>query len=183
MLEVAAKAGVGSGTLYRHFKNREGLVDALTTECAWELLKEITPETEIMEPVAAFREVLHIAARWCERLGMFAEDVISGRAGKLEDRFVYAENFNRKISTLLKKGVEQGAFRKDLDIPLIITLAASLFYWRNTFDIPKQRPFSEAADAIADFLLTRMIDQPQEQAVTKNARDTRPEGIAAGMDI
>lgn len=172
VLEVAAKAGVGSGTLYRHFKNREGLVDALITECAWELLKDITPETETMEPGAAFREVLHMAAKWCERLGMFAEDVISGRAGKREDRFVYAEDFTRKISALLENGVEQGVFRKDMDIPLIITLAASLFSWRSAFDIPKQRSFIEAADAIADFLLTKMIDRPQEQAIARNARDT-----------
>lgn len=157
MLEIAALAGVAVGTIYRHFENREGLVNALISECITAMHKELIPLTEREDSIAAFREVLRVAASWCEHYGKFAEEVIRGKLGNQE---TITWEINGPLISILERGVEQGAFRKDLDIPIIVMLTGSLFHWRNIFDIAKRRSFLEVADSIADFMLIGMIDRP-----------------------
>lgn len=158
--EIADKAGVGIGTIYRHFKSRDGLVSALIDECGAEILKKTLPLLESEDPAAAFREMLRIGAIFCERFGVFAEVVLSGQVEKQESD--YGQSIG-PLAELIRRGVEQGTFRKDLDIPVVITVAGSLFHGRRFFDLARQRSFIEAADSIADFLLIGMVDRKKEQ--------------------
>ncbi len=51
--EIVARAGVGTGTLYRHFPNREALVDALFAERAGEIVDAVAAAAAEKEPARA----------------------------------------------------------------------------------------------------------------------------------
>ena len=56
--EIAREAGVGIGTLYRHFPTRDALVEALYGSEVEQLVDEATRLMETEEPVTALREWL-----------------------------------------------------------------------------------------------------------------------------
>jgi AcrR family transcriptional regulator len=58
--EVARRAGVGIGTVYRHFPNRQALLEALYVN-ELEQVCQSAAELGVAEPWPAFRD-------WCERL-------------------------------------------------------------------------------------------------------------------
>src|ERR1700760_2969742 len=51
--EIARRAGVGIGTLFRHFPNRDALLEALTFDRTMDLCAEATRLIGAMEPAAA----------------------------------------------------------------------------------------------------------------------------------
>src|SRR5690348_15442072 len=55
--EVADRAGVGVGTLYRHFANREDLVRAVLAQAFEDVLSRLRSTAEIEDPSVALREI------------------------------------------------------------------------------------------------------------------------------
>lgn len=158
MREIADEAGVAVGTLYRHFASREDLVSTFLAECRAELVSKLLPLVDSDDPVGAFREILRIGANCREDFGKISEDLLRGQLHK--------HVAIRSLSDLLKKGVEQGAFRKDLNIPVVIAVAESIFFCGLSFlDNAGQGSFVDGADAISDFLLIGMVSQQQEKKV------------------
>jgi AcrR family transcriptional regulator len=154
--EIANEAGVGFGTIYRNFGSRDGLIEAVLADCRAEVMPTLLSLVESKDPAAGFREMLRTGARSGERWGVFAEAVLSGQMDKQE---VHYEQVIGPLSALLQRGVDQGVFRKDLDIPAVVTVAESLYHGRSFLDFARQRSFVEAADAIADVLLCGMVDR------------------------
>ncbi|MBC3185816.1 TetR/AcrR family transcriptional regulator [Corynebacterium sp. zg-331] len=64
MDKVAKAAGVGSGTLYRHFPNREALFGAVLEGCAPQVEQEGRRLARIDDAAQAVREWLRIIVRW-----------------------------------------------------------------------------------------------------------------------
>ncbi|MEH0548620.1 TetR/AcrR family transcriptional regulator [Streptomyces sp. B21-105] len=116
-LEAIAKdAGVGIGTLYRHFPTREALLEAayrneLARVCdsATELLAQLPPDQAMRQWMDLFIDYL------ATKQGM-ADALKAVIASGDEDPF--AESLDRistAISTLLHAGAEVGVLRSDVD--------------------------------------------------------------------
>lgn len=123
---IAKQAGVGAGTLYRHFPNREALVfgvyrheiDALVS-LASRLVAECPPEQ-------AFR-------LWCDRLGAYGRvkhgltDVLHSAAADPIHAEVYGPMVDA-VGTLIASGAAAGVFRPGIDPEDVLLLLA--FLWR-----------------------------------------------------
>jgi AcrR family transcriptional regulator len=72
--EIARRAGVGIGTLYRHFPNRQDLLEAVYVEEVEELC-ESAGELVDLPPWEALREWLHRAVRYVGRKRALAEEL------------------------------------------------------------------------------------------------------------
>ena len=159
--EIAERGGVGVGTVYRHFQSREGLLTALLMETKQDLLRRIETATRVERPADALRAMVHAGAEVCEKFGALTEAVVAGR---LDHLLGGHKEFTDLLLTVLRRGMEDGSFRRDLDVQVAVAMLEALFTSGTLLDLAAQRSYVQAADAISDFFLA---------AISNSARATR----------
>lgn len=113
--DIAKQAGVGAGTLYRHFPSRDALIEAVYRTEVEKLAAAERKFTESMLPVDALRAwmllfVDHIAAK---QIIAPALNSVGGGPAKLYEG---SHGLVRAaIEALVKRAVESGEIRKDLE--------------------------------------------------------------------
>ena len=112
--DFAQLAGVGTGTLYRHFPTRAALAEAvyreeLTAMCTRG--RELQATLPAMEALAAFLHgfVSHLHTH--QGLARTLATLMAGRSDVLADG---GRELDRVIAGLLAKGVEEGTIRDDV---------------------------------------------------------------------
>lgn len=159
--EIAERAGVGIGTLYRHFESREGLLSTLVHQAQEDLLRRTQPVVEIEEPRAALRALIHAGAEFCEQFGALTKvmlvDLDKYHAGGWEEYHAahpdFVAEFRELLSNLLQRGMRDGIFRPDLDVTVAVGALMSIFSSGMLLALATQRSYPQAADAVAGFLL------------------------------
>jgi AcrR family transcriptional regulator len=123
---IAREAGVGQGTLYRHFPTREALLVAVYRVDLRDLLDAAPGLLAEYPPDQALR-------RWLDRLAGYgrikhgaAEAVRAATRADLSAEY-YAETL-AVIGTLLQAGQEAGQLRADADAEEVLLLVG--FLWR-----------------------------------------------------
>jgi AcrR family transcriptional regulator len=111
---IAAAAGVGIGTLYRHFPSREALVEAVYRSELVDLCAQAAPLLARRRPVSALRAW---AGRYIDfvatKRGMaeaLREVIASGAVNSADTR----EHLGAAVSTLLAAGADAGELRRDV---------------------------------------------------------------------
>lgn len=145
MKDVADRAGVGVGTLYRHFASRENLLAAIIGEAREALREEMFATLRLGAPEDAFRAVLRIGAEAHERYGALTELALAEDGDK--------EEFLDEFRGLIRRGIEGGAFRADLDARVLLMTLESVFMSGKLVELGAERGYAEAADALSDLLL------------------------------
>ena len=113
--EIARRAGVGIGTLYRHFPSRDALLEAVfrrdveqVADRAQELLRELPPDRALDEWMRSF--VNYVAGK--KGLATHLKTVLSADS----PLFVYAhERMNASMRGLVLAAAAAGAIREDVD--------------------------------------------------------------------
>lgn len=161
--EIAERAGVGIGTLYRHFESREGLLAALIQQTEEDLLRRIRAAVETEEPRAALRAMIGAAVEACEQFGALTEAVLAGRLDRFSSRHT---EFTALLANLLQRGIAEGIFRSDLDVPVTCAALESVFTSGKLLELAVQRSYPRAADAVADFFLYAVAARPKPDELT-----------------
>jgi len=111
---VAARAGVGVGTLYRHFPNKEALFEAIVLGKVEDLVAATRAAAEADDPVEALFGFLQLFGSEAamkhdlfDALGSAGIDIKSRCATSIED-------LEGGIGRLLARAVDSGAVREDL---------------------------------------------------------------------
>lgn len=113
--EIARRAGVGIGTLYRHFPSRDALLEAVfrrdveqVADRAEELLRELPPDRALDEWMRGF--VNYVAGK--KGLATHLKTVLSADS----PLFVYAhERMNASMRGLVLAAAAAGSIREDVD--------------------------------------------------------------------
>jgi AcrR family transcriptional regulator len=113
--DIARDAGVGIGTLYRHFPSRDALMETVfrrnvdqLAESADEMLATMPPDQALAEWMQRF--VAYVASK--KGLAMHLKTVVSAES----DLFAYShERMNATIDRLVAAAVAGGAIRADVD--------------------------------------------------------------------
>jgi AcrR family transcriptional regulator len=113
--EIARRAGVGIGTLYRHFPSREAVVEAVYRREVEQLAEAVPKLLETSPPGDALHQWMHLFVDYIATKRLIAPSLaaVAGRTSSL-----YATSFElitRAISTLVKRAVAGGDVRKDID--------------------------------------------------------------------
>ena len=122
--DIAQKLGIGHGTFYRYFKNKEDIFDSAVNE----ILKEIVTIAinENHDSASNLEEYEAQLGRIGEKLfQLFGEDDSMARILFFESQSVSAiqkkisnsmQSFDDYTAAYLKNGIKKGFLRKDLDV-------------------------------------------------------------------
>ena len=113
--DIAKQAGVGAGTLYRHFATRDALIEAVYRSEVEKLAAAERKFAETMSPIEALRTwmllfVDHIAAK--QIIAPALNSVVGGPSKLYEGS---RGLIHRTIDSLVKRAIKNGDIRKDLD--------------------------------------------------------------------
>jgi len=120
MPDVARAAGVGVGTVYRHFPTKDDLVAALVAQRFERLADKVREGLEMDDPWEGVAELIRFAAR------IQADDRalcdVMGSRGELMYASALAVGLPELTDRLVKRAQRSGKLRRDLtweDIPMI----------------------------------------------------------------
>jgi len=144
---VAKRAGVGIGTLYRHFPTREELLQAVYRAELEKLAEAEQKFSQTMAPTDALRAwlVLFVDAIAAKQLIAPALNTLLGDPKKVFETS-YAK-MHQAIRALVKRGVESGDIRSDLDP---VDLLRALIGVSNVASAPDWQP---SARRLVDILI------------------------------
>jgi AcrR family transcriptional regulator len=150
MKDIAARASVGVGTLYRHFDSRDDLLGALIRETSKEMLDRFRTAVRDQSPEAAFRAIIQASAETLERFGALVDVAMAGTIPGAGDS---VGEFKGLMTDLLRRGITEGLFRPDLDAEVATGALESIFHSGTMAGLVARRGLPAACDAISDFFL------------------------------
>jgi AcrR family transcriptional regulator len=125
--ELAHHAGVGVGTVYRHFPDRAAVVNAMLTQRIEQAEQIIRAGLDLDDPVEAFRSTLTgVCQRQAHDRGVFQALTSAGPA---EQRQQVRRRLEPLMSTLVERVHAAGWLREDItvtDMPIVFWLVGNL---------------------------------------------------------
>ena len=115
--EVAKEAGVGPGTLYRHFPTREALLEAVYSIEVERLAKAEREFSETMLPVEALRAWMLLFVDYIETKQIIAPALNTMVGGPSKVFQASGAQITGAIDALVKRAIKSGDVREDL-VPL-----------------------------------------------------------------
>ncbi len=123
MDDVARRAGVGVGTVYRHFPTKEALIEALMVAAFEAIAAQAEQALEVEDPWEAFSSVL-----WCGAETMAGDralsEVFASIPGAMESAMPTVEGLTDTVAEVIRRAQEAGVLRDDLlvdDIPMVMS--------------------------------------------------------------
>jgi AcrR family transcriptional regulator len=150
---VAREAGVGIGTLYRHFPTREALFEAVyrrEVDQLGELAERLTHEAA---PVEALRQWLHANVRLMATKRGMVEALQLVASGSSELKAYSFERLTRSLAGLLARGAAAGEIRSDVTPEDLLRALIGIFYAERASDW--QATTQRLVDVFVDGLRTR----------------------------
>lgn len=176
--QIARKADIGKGTVYKHFTCKEDLYAAIAItfhQRLMDLFEKIDieqPIDEVMRSIIKISFDLYLAnpaqarvSHYCKR-GDFVERIDT----VLQDKFNALEHqFERFIIIVLDKGMEQGVVPKRPHEQLIIGLEATFdgalfMIWNGQLNNQCEMAQNEFVELISEYMLAGLLGLPQREA-------------------
>ncbi|GLZ47777.1 TetR family transcriptional regulator [Actinomycetospora sp. NBRC 106375] len=142
---IAGRAGVGAGTLYRHFPHREALVLAVYRAEVQRLVDRVPELLEREPPLVALRAWFAILAGYI-RLKRGLGDALTAENHAAATTETYGPVIGA-ITTLLRAGEADGSMRPGLDPDDVLLLMGAV--WR----VPAGEDGREQAERLLDLVV------------------------------
>jgi AcrR family transcriptional regulator len=113
--EIARRAGLGIGTLYRHFPNRESVVEAVYRREVQQLVEAVPQLLEASPAGEALHQWMHLFVNYIATKRLIAPSLGTPIGRNSAPNSSPLELITRAISTLVKRAVGSGDVRKDID--------------------------------------------------------------------
>jgi AcrR family transcriptional regulator len=112
---IASRAGVGIGTLYRHFPQREALVEAVYYDQIAELSQGAEALLRAQPPLLALRMWMDLFASWATAKRGMVETLAAMRRSGTLDFDASRHEIERILATMLAAGSDAGEVRPGVD--------------------------------------------------------------------
>lgn len=131
---VAREAGVGIGTLYRHFPTREALFEAVYRREVDHLVTLAERLAKDTAPVEALRAWLHANAHLMATKKGMVEALQLVAHGSSELKAYSFERLTGGLALLLERGIAAGEFRADITAADLLRTVVGIFYADSSAD-------------------------------------------------
>jgi AcrR family transcriptional regulator len=122
---IAEKAGVGVGTLYRHFPTKEKLCEAILLDRLSRLTLDAQALAEARDPAAAFFGFLeHVVEEGAAKRDLLVAVMGAGAEFDLAAADV-KEDLRQAMETLLRRAQSAGAVRPDVTALMVMSLVGA----------------------------------------------------------
>jgi AcrR family transcriptional regulator len=170
--DVAARAGVGKGAIYRRYRSKDALVTAAVAALVDEEIRVPDTGSTRGDLLVLMREAVELyssalPARLMPKLiGAMAEHPELARA--VRDGFLAGRR--SALSEVLRRGIERGDLRRDLDLELVLdVLGGPLFYRLLVTGGPLDE---QLAEGVADLILRGFAaDEPRRGRSTRRRKE------------
>ncbi|MBM7788466.1 TetR/AcrR family transcriptional regulator [Tenggerimyces flavus] len=157
--EIARRAGVGVGTIYRQFPTKEALFEAIVVEGMTAILESARSLSTAEDAGAAFFQFVEEATEEGAVNGAL-KDALAGTGYDLKAATSgTAEELVQIIGTLLRRGQEAGAVRTDVTVPELFALISGVLAATAT-DRNRDRPaMRHLLSIVCDGLRARLAER------------------------
>ncbi|MFE4550764.1 TetR/AcrR family transcriptional regulator [Streptomyces sp. NPDC056785] len=144
---IARAAGVGIGTLYRHFPTREALVEAVYAAELNEVVASAETLLDELDPAVALRAwMTRYAAFFKIKRGM-SDTLRAGWASGSIATPATRERVTAVIAAMLRRGAEAGSLRSDVDPENVTLMLLGVFLSTGAIDV------LDKADQLLDLIV------------------------------
>ena len=126
MKEIAERAGVGIGTIYRNFATKDDLVEALLGEVGAGFRGATDTAVTTEDPIQAIRTYFAITVAIVERYGGIARAMMSGAVPACAGRHFMDMVGDTRMRSVFERGIAKGVFRVDTDPVVTAAMLAGL---------------------------------------------------------
>ena len=113
--EIARRAGVGIGTLYRHFPSREAIMEAVYRHEVEQLVDAVPRLLETSPAGDALHQWMHLFVNYIATKRLIAPSLGAAIGRASTRQATPAELITQAIATLIKSAVRNGHVRKDIN--------------------------------------------------------------------
>jgi AcrR family transcriptional regulator len=114
--EIARRAAVGIGTLYRHFPNRDAVVEAVYRREVEQLAEAVPQLMVTLRPGEALHQWMHLFVDYIATKRLIAPSLATAVGSRGTALYASSSDLiTGAISTLVKRAIESGDVRKDCD--------------------------------------------------------------------
>ncbi|MGH2587812.1 MAG: TetR/AcrR family transcriptional regulator, partial [Dehalococcoidia bacterium] len=122
MKEIAERAGLGVGTIYRNFPTKDDLFAAIIGEAVTEIQTVADEAAQIDDPVEAIRHHLLGGLGVSERYGDVMMALLGGKLPPAcVEQFQALKAREDPVAPIVRAGIERGIFRPDIDPTIVGT--------------------------------------------------------------
>ena len=165
---VARHAGVGIGTLYRHFPTREALYEAVYRREVEQLGDLAEQLQNAPEPVEALRRWLRANVQFvATKKGMVAALALVA-AGSSELQAYSFDRLTKSIGTLLARAVAAGAIRDDISAEDVLRALIGMCYMHD------QAGWQTTALRLLDVFVDGLRVRPESEATAARKASRKP---------
>jgi TetR/AcrR family transcriptional regulator, mexCD-oprJ operon repressor len=148
MVEIAAAAGVGRATLYRHYPTRDALLAALAAQALDEMAERVADASLEQTSVAeAITRVARVFLTVADRYVVLVRERVRPDPDEAESRL------GRPVRAVFERGVREGVLRSDLTPQAQLQLFSSLITGALQAGLQRELGIEEAAATLASFFL------------------------------
>jgi AcrR family transcriptional regulator len=156
MKEIAERAGVGVGTIYRNFPTKDELLAEMLREAMHTMIQAVDEAEQEPDALVGLRLALTRLYAMVEDMGWLADAIMSDQIPtevKAELRKDPMSREARGFHRIVEQSVAQGYLRADLNVDLFVAcLAGTIPPWNREAIRASMTP-EETADATIDLLL------------------------------
>jgi AcrR family transcriptional regulator len=157
MKEIADRAGVAVGTIYRHFPSKEDLLTAIARSLIADAVANADLCAALPEPIEALTALLTGNLRRGKRYGWLIAALLGAKLPhhqleQLRDEKVH-QHFRTVFVSVIERAIAQGALRPDLDTGIAVAmLEGATMPWAYAVIAGGREPEALARDIMATFL-------------------------------
>ncbi|MEO3828370.1 TetR/AcrR family transcriptional regulator [Actinomadura sp. B10D3] len=156
--DIARRAGVGAGTVYRNFPTKEALFEAVVTHRIEQIIQDARTLADATDPAEAFYGFL----MWVVERAMYNHSLCDALATDLRmlDACGMDEQFTAALDALLRRAQAVGAVRADVDVREVRALLGGAMLMERQHDA-KGRMTALALDALRP--VTKRDETPRNE--------------------